>query len=78
MSGEIWVSFYIGGKQVCAYTLRGSFPGELTATREDLAYSYQVPESEIEVRATRGKANKMTDGVKILGEKGSELLFKEA
>lgn len=44
---EQWKVFYINGKEVCAYTLYGSFAGEEQATKELLASENGVNISDI-------------------------------
>lgn len=34
---EPWIVFYFQGKEVCAITVHGTFPGEIYATKEQLA-----------------------------------------
>lgn len=35
------------GRELCAYTIRGTFPGELEATRELLAHENGLPVDQI-------------------------------
>lgn len=34
---EPWIVFYLQGKELCAITVHGTFPGEIEATKEQLA-----------------------------------------
>lgn len=47
---KAWKVFYLNGKELCAYTLEGSFAGEEQATKEMLAYDHNVSVDDIEVR----------------------------
>ena len=48
---EPYVVFYLlGGEQLAAYTLRGTFAGECMATRELLAYKHGVRVDDITVK----------------------------
>ena len=57
--GELWKVFKDSktGKELFAYTLRGTFEGEEQATRELLAFEKGIPaeqiRAEIERRATK-------------------------
>lgn len=44
---EPWLVFFLDGKEICSYTVRGSFPGERESTMELLAYEHDVPVSAI-------------------------------
>lgn len=44
---EAWVVFFVDGREVCAYTLRGTFAGELEATKEQLAFDRGILPSQI-------------------------------
>lgn len=44
---EPWVVFTLNGKELVSYTVRGTFPGELQATKESLAYENGVDVSQI-------------------------------
>ena len=35
------------GRELCAYTIRGTFPGERAATIRDLAAANGIPEAQI-------------------------------
>lgn len=47
---EEWVVFTDRntGKELCSYTVRGTFPGELEATRAELAAENGLQEEQIE------------------------------
>lgn len=47
---KLWKVFYLNGKELCAYTLEGSFPGEEWATIEQLAFDHDVPVEAIDVK----------------------------
>ena len=47
---EPWVVFILGGREICAYTVRGTFAGELQATKEMIAYDKGVALSAIETK----------------------------
>lgn len=44
---ESWVVFYHEEKELVAITVRGLFPGEISATKELLAYENSIPEDAI-------------------------------
>lgn len=46
---EKWKVFYYNEKELCAYTLNGSFKSEEQATKELLAKEYKIPVEEIKV-----------------------------
>ena len=46
---EKWNVFYYNEKELCAYTLNGSFKSEEKATKKFLAEEYKVPAEEIKV-----------------------------
>ena len=46
---EKWVVFYYGEKELCAYTVRGTFEGEQEATKESLAAEYGIDTDDIKV-----------------------------
>lgn len=56
----LWLVFYHGDKELAAYTLSGTSPGEAQATMELLAYEKQIPKEairvEIEERDRHGRA----------------------
>lgn len=47
---EKWKVFYHNGKELCAYTLKGTFEGEEDATKRLLAVELGVGISNIEVK----------------------------
>ena len=47
---ELWKVFYLHGKEICRYTIRGTFEGEEEDTIALLAYEKNVPREEITVR----------------------------
>ena len=34
---ELWITFYLNGRELCSYTATGIFPGEMEATKKLLA-----------------------------------------
>ena len=54
--GEQWLIFRHEGRELCSYTLRGTFEGEKQATIEMLAHENGIPAKEItctvEIRGT--------------------------
>ena len=46
---EEYLVFYHEGKELLAYTVQGSFAGELEATKELLAYENNIPYEKITV-----------------------------
>ena len=44
---EKWLVFRHDGKEICAYTLRGTFPGERDETIKLLAHEKGIPAEEI-------------------------------
>ena len=61
MVKEKWLVFYHGEKELAAYTLLGTFPGELEATVELLAYENNIPKEDIRVVCeTRRGGKKLT------------------
>lgn len=44
---EKYLVFYHGERELAAYTLRGTFPGERAATIELLAYEHDIDPEEI-------------------------------
>lgn len=44
-----WITFNIDGKEIAAITIKGTFPGEIKATAELLAYEKGVDPSKITV-----------------------------
>lgn len=53
--GELWKVFYDSktGKELSAYTLRGTFDGEEQATRELLAYEKGIAADQIQTKIER-------------------------
>lgn len=47
---ELWKVFYINGKEVCSYTIFGTFAGEEQATKELLASENGVNINDIIVK----------------------------
>lgn len=47
---EAWVVFVAHGKELCAYTVKGTFAGEAQATAELLAYENGLDVSEIKIK----------------------------
>lgn len=70
---EPWVVFTLNGKELAAYTVRGTFPGELQATKESLAAEKGVDVSQIkhriETRKT-GKSTKDAEGSEVKNSTG--------
>ena len=50
MKKEAWAVFYYGEKELCSYTLRGTFPGEAQATKEILADEKGIAVSDIQLK----------------------------
>ncbi len=46
---ENWIVFYHGERELSACTVRGSFPGEIAATKELLAHENGIPCESIQV-----------------------------
>ncbi len=44
---EAWLVFYYGDRELAAYTVRGTFPGEREATVELLAAENKIPPEAI-------------------------------
>lgn len=42
-----WIVFYLGGKEIGHYTVRGTYDGELENTKRMLAACYGVSEKDI-------------------------------
>lgn len=56
MSKELWAVFYLmGWEELAAYTLRGTFAGELTETKKLLAYQHGVREEDISIKIEKRK-----------------------
>ena len=47
---EKYLVFYYNNKELCAYTLRGTFYGEEEATKNLLAYENNINSSDITVK----------------------------
>lgn len=47
---EKWKVFYYKGKELCAYTLYGTFEGEEQATKESLAAENKIDINDIKVK----------------------------
>lgn len=54
---EKWLVFYHEGREICAYTLRGTFQGEREDTIALLAHERGIPAEEItcQVEERRGQ-----------------------
>lgn len=50
---EEYLVFYHNGKELCRYSLRGTFPGEREATIELTAQELGIPAAEITTRIER-------------------------
>ena len=46
---EEYLVFYHGQKELLAYTVRGTFAGELDATKDLLAYEHGITKESIQV-----------------------------
>jgi hypothetical protein len=46
---EKWKVFYYNGKELCAYTVRGTFDGEEEDTKELLTYKNEIDPNDIKV-----------------------------
>lgn len=49
-SGELWLVFMYENKELCAYTLRGTFDGEAASTKEMLAAENGIAPEQIMVK----------------------------
>ena len=49
MQDKKWIVFMYQGKELAAYTIKGTFVGELEATRELLAYEMKCSPEDIEI-----------------------------
>ena len=47
---ESWIVFYVHGKEKAAYTVRGTFAGELEAVRELIAEENGVEVDEVDIK----------------------------
>lgn len=54
---ERYLVFYHGKKELLAYTLWGSFPGEVMATVELLSAEHGIPKAAIRVAIESRKSN---------------------
>lgn len=54
MSEPRFVLFFLNGEEILRYTIRGTFPGELEATKELLASERGVEPSEIKTVIMEG------------------------
>ena len=52
---KLWLVFYLRGKELCRYTVSGTFAGEMQETRCLLAYENGVSLDEITVKTVAGK-----------------------
>lgn len=50
MGARLWAVFLLDGKELCRYSVYGSFPGELVSTKELLAGENNCKPDDIEVR----------------------------
>ena len=50
---ENWIVFYHGERELSACTVRGSFPGEIAATKELLAHENGIPCESIQVKVEK-------------------------
>ena len=50
MKKEPWIIFTLNGEEIAAYTVKGTFNGELEATKGLLAFENHCSESEIKVK----------------------------
>lgn len=48
-----WIVFYHGEQELSACTVRGSFPGEIAATKEQLAHENGIPCESIRVKVEK-------------------------
>lgn len=46
---ELWITFSHQGKELVAYTVRGTFAGEREATLESIAQERGIPKDQITV-----------------------------
>lgn len=47
---EAWLIFTLDGKEIAAYSIKGTFSGELEATKDLLAFENHCPKEEIKVK----------------------------
>lgn len=50
---NLWAVFYLGNKELCCYSVRGTYDGELKATKELLAHENQCEMRDIRVAIER-------------------------
>lgn len=50
---EEWLVFYHEGREICRYTLRGTFPGEREETIKLLAHERGIPAEEITCKVVK-------------------------
>lgn len=48
---ELWITFSSGGKELVAYTVEGTFAGEVAATLKSIEAERGIPQDKILVRA---------------------------
>ena len=50
---DLWAVFYLGNKELCCYSVRGTYDGELKATKKFLAHENQCEMRDIRVAIER-------------------------
>jgi hypothetical protein len=54
MTMELWIAFYApNGRELCSYTLEGTFDGEMEATKEQLAHDHGLYPDDITIRIVK-------------------------
>lgn len=48
---KLWITFSSGGKELVAYTVEGTFAGEVAATLKSIEAERGIPQDKILVRA---------------------------
>lgn len=48
---ELWITFSSGGKELVAYTVKGTFAGEVAATLKSIEVERGIPEDQVMVSA---------------------------
>lgn len=48
---ELWITFSSGGKELVAYTVKGTFAGEVAAALKSIEVERGIPQDKILVRA---------------------------
>lgn len=48
---ELWITFSSGGKELMAYTVKGTYAGEAAATLKSIEVERGIPQDKILVRA---------------------------